>query len=129
MLYFSLATIAFALLLAGFTQRFRRVGLHAALMSAGMALDLTLVLALEVTKGAVATALEHQLTAVQGVHVAASALAVALYVPVFAMGFVRLYRASAANVALRVWHRRLGYVALFFRAVGFLFMFSMLGRS
>lgn len=129
MLYPVLATLAFALLLAGFRLRARSPGRHAALMAAGMALDLGLVLALELTKDAVATAMGPELTGLQRVHVAASSAAVALYVPVFALGAVRLFRPSSANAALRGWHRRLGYAALAFRAVGFAFMFAMLGRG
>lgn len=129
MLYPALATLSFALLLAGFRLRLTKPWRHAALMSAGMALDLALVLTLELTRNAVATAIGPELTALQRIHVAASTAAVALYLPVFALGAVRLFRPASANEAFRTWHRRLGYAALGFRATGFLFMFSMLSRA
>jgi hypothetical protein len=128
MLYPSLATLALALLLAGFTRRSASPKLHAGLMSSGMAIDLALVLVLEFTKNAVGTAVGGDLTLFQRIHVASSTFAGALYLPIFALGAVRLFRPSAANLPLRTWHGRLGYAALFFRVVGYVFMFSMLGR-
>jgi hypothetical protein len=128
MLYPALATLAFALLVAGFALRARGRGRHAALMSAGMALDLGLVLTLELTKNAFGTVVGGGLSPAQAVHVGASSLALLLYFPVFALGWVRLFHPSGANLALRAWHRRLGYVALAFRTVGFFFLFAMLGR-
>src|SRR4051812_34019096 len=121
-----LATLAFAVLLAGFAQRISRPRLHAGLMSAGMALDLGLVLTLEVTRDAVATALGGELSALQRVHVMSSGMAVALYLPVFGLGCWRLFQPWSAGLPAKTWHRRLGYAALLFRAVGFVFMFSML---
>ncbi len=118
------ATFAFALLLGGFAVRRRRRDLHAGLMSAGMGLDLIIVLILEFGRGAVGTALGPTLTGAQQIHVAASTLAVAFYIPVFVLGLLRLRGRGS-----REWHLRLGYCALACRAIGFLFMFSMLGRA
>ena len=123
-----LATLAYALLLTGFALRFRGALRHACLMGAGMGLDLALVLTLELGRNAVGTALGGTLTALQLTHVACSTLAVVIYLPVFALGLQRLLRPSTANLSLRHWHRRLGYAALGFRTVGFLFMFSIVGR-
>ena len=123
------AALAFALLLGGFALRQRGSKRHALLMGSGMAIDLLLVFTLEFTKNAVATALGGELTAAQHVHVTASTLAVVFYFPVLAFGWVRLSWPSRANLNLKIWHRRLGYAALVLRAIGFLFMFAMLGRS
>jgi len=128
-LYPSLATLAYALLLVGFALRFRGSLRHAWLMGAGMALDLTLVLTLEFTRNAIGTALGGTLSVPQMTHILASTLAVLIYIPVFALGFLRLREATPANVNLRTWHRRLGTAALGLRTVGFAFMFSIVGRS
>jgi hypothetical protein len=128
-LYPSLATAAFALLLTGFAFRKRGSLRHAWLMGAGMALDLALVLTLEFTRNAIATALGGKLTGPQLTHILASTLAVLLYFPVFALGFKRLHAPSSANEVLRTWHMRLGFMALSLRAVGFAFMFSIVGRT
>lgn len=128
-IYPLLATVSFSLLLVGYFLRERGPGRHALLMIAGILIDLALVLTLEFTKNAVATAVGPELSGPQRVHVAASTLAVLVYIPVTILGSVRLFRPSLTNVNLRTWHRRLGYCALFLRAVGFLFMFTMLGRT
>ncbi len=127
--YFYNATFAFILLLVGFALRKRRVRLHAGLMTAGMALDLSTVLILEFTKDAIATALGPELSLWQQAHVAASSVAVIIYIPVFVLGFIRLNSPSIRNLSLRTWHLRMGYCALIFRSIGFACMFSMLGRA
>jgi len=123
-----LAGLAFALLWTGFLLRHGPRHLHVAAMCAGMAVDLSLVLVLEFTRDAVATAMSFTLGPWQLAHVGASTLAVALYAPVFVLGWQR-WRRPGASVQLRTWHRRLGYAALFFRTVGFLCMFSIVGRN
>jgi hypothetical protein len=128
MFYPAFATLAFALLLAGFSRRKVNPRLHAALISASVVIDLALVLTLELKRNAVATALSPGLTALQKVHVGASTAAVMFYLPVLVLGAIRLFRPSPANLGLKTWHRRLGYAALFFRTVSFLFIYAMLGR-
>lgn len=128
-LYPGLASFSYALLLAGFALRQRGALRHAWLMGSGMALDLTLVLTLEFTRNAIGTALGGTLSAPQITHILASTLAVLIYFPVFALGFVRLRRPTAANIPLRTWHRRLGYAALGLRTIGFAFMFSIVGHT
>ncbi len=125
--HYLLASFAFALLLAGFGLRKRSRYGHAGLMAAGMAIDLALVLVLQLTKDAVGTVAGESLSVWQYAHVSASTTAVILYVPVFSLGWIRL-RQPSAPAKLRTLHRRLGYIALTFRALGFLFMFSMLSR-
>ena len=123
------ASFAFALLLLGLKVRHSHRDLHVGLMCGGMGLDLIIVALLEFGRDAVATAAGPGLTPFQQAHVAASTLAVLFYFPVFALGFLRWRAAGSAAPALRTWHRRLGYCALACRAVGFAFMFSMLGRA
>jgi hypothetical protein len=122
-----LASLAFLLLLAGFAVRKSRRNLHVCLMSAGMALDLALVVILAISRDAVGTAMGHDLTLWQQAHVIFSTFAVGLYIPVFALGLAR-WRGSPSYVA-RAWHIRLGYWALACRAAGFVFMFSIVGRG
>lgn len=122
------ASFAFLLLLLGFSVRRSRRDLHVGLMCGGMGLDLIIVLLLEFGRDAVGTALANGLTTWQQIHVGASTLAVLFYVPVFALGFLR-WRNPAAPAHFRKWHLRLGYCALACRSVGFLFMFSIVGRN
>src|ERR1700730_15779341 len=98
-----LASLAFALLLAGFFLRKYDRRLHAGLMASGMAIDLTLVLIVQFTKDAIATAFGNELTLWQYAHVITSTIAVLFYIPVFTLGWIRLTNPhSAAN--LRSWH-------------------------
>lgn len=122
------ATFAFLLLLLGLAVRRSRRDLHVGLMCGGMGLDLIIVALLEFGREAVATAVGPGLTPWQQAHVAASTLAVLFYFPVFALGFLR-WRDPSSPRWMRDWHLRLGYCAFACRAVGFLFMFSMLGRN
>jgi hypothetical protein len=96
-------------------------------MSAGMGLDLIIVLILEFGRDAVGTALGPSLNGWQQAHVLTSTLAVLFYFPVFVLGFLR-WRGSLSLVQ-RAWHVRLGYCALACRTLGFVFMYSMLGRG
>jgi hypothetical protein len=125
---FLLATFAFALLVAGFTQRNGFPPLHACLMAIGMAIDVSLVLTLEITKNAVGTALGPDMSLYQRIHIGASTGAVVLYFPVFVLGLIRLFKPSSSP-RLRNAHRNLGYAALGLRTVGFAFMWTMLGRA
>ncbi len=119
------ATFAFVLLLTGFAVRSSKRDLHVGLMSAGMGLDLIIVLILEFGRDAVGTALGSSLGPWQQAHVIFSTLAVVFYIPVFILGLLR-WRGSG-SLSQRLWHIRLGYCALACRALGFAFMFSMLG--
>lgn len=119
------ATFAYLLLLTGFSVRRTHRDLHVGLMSAGMGLDLIVVLLLEFGRDAVATAMGPTLSGWQQTHVISSTLAVLFYIPVFILGFLR-WRGSR-SLGQRAWHVRLGYCALACRTVGFAFMFSIVG--
>jgi len=121
------ATCAYLLLLTGFAVRRSRRDLHVGLMCAGMGIDLIVVLLLEFGRDAIGTAIGPTLSGAQHTHVIASTLAVLFYIPVFILGFLR-WRGSK-SLQQRAWHVRLGYCALACRTVGFVFMFSMVGRG
>ena len=127
--YNALASLAFLLLVAGWTQR-KRTSRHVPLVLSGMALDLALVVVLEVTRSVVeevAGAKSHEpFSAMRQWHIATSSLAVVLYVPTFVCGR-RLWRRTewpspAAREAARKTHAAFATSALALRAAGFVFM-------
>jgi len=136
-----IASIAWLALVLGVLQRRNRKR-HVALMLFGIAIDITLVLYLQVTRSAIQTALEFKLDIVQQLHIWLSTAALVLYFPVMFLGF-RLLRAlnqaqgnqaqgnqgqgnqGQPNSRLRILHIRYAVSAFIFRTAGFLFMFSM----
>jgi len=123
--YMGLATLAFAFLCIGLINRRHRAQ-HVIFMNLGIALDLSIVLALEIQRNAVATAMSFTLSPLQQAHIGTSLLATLLYVPVLILGWKR-YRGSS-RAGLRVWHLRLGLAAFVFRALGFISMFALIGH-
>lgn len=119
------ATVAWLMLCIGIRHRYNR-SRHVPLMLGGIALDYALVIYLELTKDAIATAASFTLTGLQQTHVAVSLTAMLLYLPVMFLG-VMLYR-GVGGIGVRRWHKRLGIAAFVFRTLGFFFMFSMLSR-
>lgn len=125
--YMTLAALAYSFFLWGLgLRRNRRV--HAALMNAGMGLDLALVLVLEFQRDAIATALGFSLTLPQQAHIACSSFAVLFYFPTLITGWKRLRRPTA-RPELRTWHLRFAFTAFALRTLGFLLMFSLLGHQ
>ncbi|MBC7692177.1 MAG: hypothetical protein H7222_10435 [Methylotenera sp.] len=137
--YMSLAAISYSLLVAGLIFRKDRK-VHPILMSCGIAMDLTIVLALQIQRDAVQTAMKFSLSALQQLHIACSSVATALYIPVVVLGILLLRSAqpdpkSPSRPELkmkrqvwRFWHLRLAVTAFIFRSLGFLLMFSMLEK-
>jgi hypothetical protein len=123
--FMGLATISYAAMVAGYLQRFNKTA-HMRLMLFAIFLDLSLVLTLEAQRGAIDTALSMKLGILQQAHILASSIATVLYFPVLYMGF-RLWKKS--NPELKVWHTRIGKSAFFFRTLGFLLMFTLLGHE
>lgn len=120
-----IATLAWILLSSGLVAR-KQKALHVGLMMTAISLDIALVLYLQITRGAVQTALSFTLSPLEITHIAFSSCALLLYFPVLFLGF-RLLRQSSAQ--LRRWHVRLALSAYIARTSGFLFMFSMYGKN
>jgi len=121
-----LATLAFALLVAGWSQR-RRRDRHVPLVLSGMALDLAMVVWLEISRGVVeevAGAAPHApFPTIRWVHIASSTLAVALYFPTFWFG-LRMLR-GATDPAVRKRHAVFATLALLLRTIGFVCMWGV----
>ena len=124
--YMGLATFSYFLMVAGIVCRRGSRHAHRAFMLSAVTIDLSLVLALEWQRGATATAAAFTLSPWQTAHVAASTLAVILYVPLLWAGF-RLWQAEGPSLRRR--HRILGITAFVLRTLGFLLMFGLLGRE
>jgi len=124
-IYMGLATLAFAFLSVGLLNHRYRAG-HVLFMNAGIALDLVIVLTLEIQRHAVETAISFTLSPLQQAHIASSSVATALYIPILILGWKR-YRGSS-RLSIRTWHQRLGMTAFVFRALGFILMFALIGR-
>lgn len=95
-------------------------------MFVGILTDLIIVLVLQVSREAVQTAMEFSLSPLQQAHVFSSSVAVLLYFPVIALGLLRYKNIYGKGV--RLAHIRLGLLAFIFRSLGFIFMFSLVGR-
>jgi uncharacterized membrane protein YozB (DUF420 family) len=121
-----LATVAFVLIVAGWTQR-RRRSRHVPLVLAGIGLDFGMVVFLEATRHVVeevAGVDDHvPFPAVRWAHIATSTVAVALYVPTLVYGF-RMVRGDASPVT-RHRHTVVATLALVFRTVGFVCMWAV----
>lgn len=123
--YMAFATATYGALVLGYALRKVDFKAHGILMTIGVLGDLSLVLALEVQRHAVNTAMAFTLSPIQQTHVFCSSLATALYVPLLVTGLL-LMKNPVARQRFRKTHSRIGSVALVFRTLGFLLMFSML---
>lgn len=119
-----LATVAWGLLVVGYGLR-RRLRLHVTLMLSGILLDVSLVLYLEMTRGAVEKALSFELSFFKQLHVVFSAAALALYLPTVVLGAALL---RGRGSPLRSVHIRIATTALCLRTIGWGLMFSMWRR-
>lgn len=113
------AEMWFLMFLGYICRRNRRF--HVPLVLTAIAGDLFLVIYLEFTRGAVETALKFDLKVLQQIHIGFSLAATLLYVPLLYWGF-KLLKGERRVIPL---HRKVAKVALTFRTLGFLFMFSM----
>ena len=122
----ALATLAFVLLALGWTQRRNRAR-HVPLVLAGIALDLALVVWLELSRGVVekvAGSVAHEpFPAIRWAHIATSTLAVVLYFPTLWFGF-RMLR-GATDPAVRKRHAVFATLALLLRTIGFICMWGV----
>ena len=111
-------------------------------MLTGISLDLIIVLALELSRSAVATSLNHELNTYQMLHIISSVAAVLLYMPTLVLGQLRWKklkggggraggppgaspgRESVASSSLVKAHLVCGVAAFVCRSIGWLFMFA-----
>ncbi|MCB0415012.1 MAG: hypothetical protein KDD50_11805 [Bdellovibrionales bacterium] len=126
--YMMIASIAYFLLVSGLLIRKEDRVKHARLMMAGMGLDISLVLVLEVLRGAIETTLKFSLNGWQQAHIYCSTAAVVLYIPVFILGRKRLKNIGDPK-RIKNQHMRVGLIAFAFRSLGFLLMFSLLVKN
>ncbi len=117
-----MAACAWLILVLGYTQRKHRER-HIPLMLTGIFMDIGLVLYLQLTRDALRTAFSFTLPALRQLHVTTSSVAFVLYFPVLVTGW-RLGTGTARE-PLRRLHIRLATLALCFRTLGFVLMFSM----
>lgn len=121
-MYMSLATLAYLLIVAGWTQH-RRRAVHVPLTLAGIGLDLALVVILEVSRDVIGMTVEKDWSWMQWTHIGSSLLAVLLYLPVLWLGFAILRGRNDRRT--RISHRHLATMALVCRTVGFCFMWTI----
>ena len=124
-LYMKVAAISYFSLVAGLSNR-RTARPHAFFMGTGIAIDLCVVLGLEIQRAAVKTAVDFEISALQATHIVASLFAVIFYLPTVFFGIKRLR--GIATPSQKTLHLRLGIIAFVFRTVGFFFMFAWIGR-
>lgn len=122
--YMFVATCSYLMMIAGLMLRAQK-NLHYKLMSMAILLDLSIVLILEIQRHAINTAISLKLTPLQQAHIYASSVATLLYIPIVILGILSLqgYKIKPS------WHKRLGIAAFVFRTLGFILMFSLIGRS
>jgi uncharacterized membrane protein YozB (DUF420 family) len=121
-----LATLAFALIVAGWTQRRNRKR-HVPLVLSGIGLDLALVVWLEamqhVVEKVAGTAPHVPFPTLRWAHIASSSAAVVLYFPTLWFGF-RMVR-GAADATTRKRHAAFATLALLMRTIGFVCMWGV----
>lgn len=118
----ALATLAFLLIVLGWTQRRNRAR-HVPLVLSGIALDLALVIWLEVSRGVVEKTVTQHYSLLRWAHIGSSTLAVVAYLPTLWLGF-RMMR-SSADAALRRRHAAVAVTALLLRTIGFICMWGV----
>ena len=121
-IYMWIATAAWLCLVAGYLKR-KSKSTHVLLMRTAIFTDIALVLYLQVTRGAVQTALSFNLTLLKQLHIGTSTIALLLYFPVLYLGFRLLQGKGTART--RALHIRIAMTAFVFRTLGFFLMFSM----
>jgi hypothetical protein len=119
------ATVAYFVLVTGFLLRKKNRKLHAGLMTLAILMDLSLVLILQINRDAFGTAMSFSLDLLPQLHILASSIATALYIPMLGLGFY-LLKNPGQKPRLKILHLRLGILTLISRSLGFLLMFSMI---
>ncbi len=115
------ATIAFLFLVFGVASR-KRTKVHVPLMLAGIGIDTTLVIALQIQRNVIQDAMTQNYSFLESSHILSSSIAFALYFPTVFLGARQFL--GKGSPAGRSWHIRIALAAFAFRATGFLLMFS-----
>ena len=117
-----IASLAWLCLVVGYLNRKTR-SIHVLFMRAGILIDISLVLYLQVTRGAIQKALGFSLEILQQLHIGASTVALLLYFPVLYLGYLLVK--GKGNEKTKALHIKIATTAFFFRTLGFILMFSM----
>ena len=110
-----------------FAIRLNEKNWHLLFMISAIFIDVSLVLALEIQRGAIETATSLTLSPLQMGHVVASTVATVLYLPTFMLGYIRWKQPKPGTNYVK-WHRRFGVAAFLFRTLGFILMFTLLNH-
>mgnify|MGYP001598297803 FL=1 len=123
-----LATLSYLLLCRGLyalkTDRSR----HPKWMSAGILLDLSLVLILQIQRQAIQEAASGSLAPLQLAHVLFSTLATVGYLGLLPVGIALVRRPALRSTSLKILHARFGAATFLARSLGFILMFSLLWK-
>ncbi len=117
-----IATVGWALLVLGWIFRRQRTR-HLGFVLPGMAVDLGLVVYLEMSRSVIELTAEKTYNAVQWTHIGTSTVATVLYIPTIILG-ARLM-SGATGAGIRTWHKRCAVSALVLRTIGFAFMWAV----
>ncbi len=125
-IYMYIATLAWLSMIYGYIKRFNRKS-HVPFVLTGITLDILLVLYLQITRDAVGTAMEFSLKPLEQIHILFSTIALLCYFPTLYFGFKLLFGlgTGSAKSTTKKRHMQIAQTALFFRTLGFFFMFSM----
>lgn len=131
----AVATVGWVLLVIGWWFR-RNRRLHLGFVLPGMAVDLGLVVFLELTRSVIerTAGMDRSMTnaaladvrpygTLETIHIATSTAAVVLYIPTIWLGAKLAWGTAGSGV--RTWHKRCAIGALALRTVGFAFMWSV----
>ena len=124
--FMALATLSYALLCRGLYALKADRTSHPRWMAAGILLDLSLVLILQIQRQAIQEATSGTLPPLQMAHVGFSTLATMGYLGVLPVGIALVRKPELRNTALKIWHGRFGAATFLARTLGFFLMFSML---
>lgn len=122
-----IASLSYFIMLVAMSVRSNSLKLHAALMICAVITDLTLVLLLQIERSAIQTALNFNLNFFQQMHIAVSAGATLLYLPIVTLGILKFTKFKSTNI--RRYHKHLGIWAFTLRTLGYFLMFSMLTKN
>ena len=119
--YDAVATVGWVLLVLGWWFRKDRKR-HLSCVIPGMALDLGLVLWLEVARSVIERTVSTTYALHEQIHIGASTAAVLLYIPTIVLGILLI---RGGGPAVRMWHKRCAVPALVLRTIGFAFMWTV----